>query len=78
MPKRELLVLLPSKTRIQGDWCVVELPLAYRDLGTSGIGENYLGNRRKHRKSAAGAQSKLLTPDMTESLQWEPVHSFAP
>jgi len=29
MPKRELLVLLPPMTRIQGDWCVVEIPFSY-------------------------------------------------
>ena len=44
--KRELLVLLPQTTRVQGDWCVVELPLAYterearvkqgQDLGNQG------------------------------------------
>ena len=27
--KRQLLVLLPPKTKIHGDWCVVEIPMVY-------------------------------------------------
>jgi hypothetical protein len=74
-------VLLPPRTRVQGDWCVVELPLAYTaKLASNRVKD--LGNQRKLPLESAKTTPGIIensekqhlnpspaqpAPDMTES-----------